>query len=122
LNPYVGGIDLARSGRGDPNCPICKAHATIGIGGERVRPPYSIHSAVIPPLHPNCLCHTRATIKDNPVDVTYRLRAVMEDARASSFPPPVTPANADAFTNMLLHRALGGLVAQFKGQLPLLGF
>jgi hypothetical protein len=122
LNPYVSKIDVARSANGDPSCNICKQHATIGIGGERTRPPYSIHAAHIPSFHSNCMCHVRPVLDDNPAAVTQRLQAVMQDARVNSFPPPVTPANADAFTNMLLHRALGSLVAQFKGQLPLLGF
>jgi hypothetical protein len=122
LNPYVSKIDVARSANGDPSCNICKQHATIGIGGERTRPPYSIHAAHIPSFHSNCMCHVRPVLDDNPAAVTQRLQAVMQDARVNSFPPPVTPANADAFTNMLLHRALGSLVGQFKGQLPLLGF
>jgi hypothetical protein len=122
LNPYVSRIDVARSGRGDARCDKCKAIATIGIGGERTREPYSIHSAIIPPNHPFCLCHVRPVLDDNAAAVTQRLRAVMQDTRATSFPHAVTPANVDAFTNMLLHRALGTLVGQFKGQLPLLGF
>lgn len=122
LNPYVDGLDVARSVNGDRTCTTCPKHATIGFGGERLRPPYSLNSANIPPYHPYDMCHCRGHVADNPVDVTYRLRAVMEDARASSFPPAVTPANVDAFTNMLLHRALGTLVGQIKGQLPLLGF
>lgn len=122
LNPYVSKIDVARSRNGDPSCNICKQHATIGIGGERTRPPYSIHAAHIPSFHSNCMCHVRPVVDDTPAMVTRRLQAVMQDARVNSFPPPVTPANADAFTNMLLHRALGTLVGQVKGQLPLLGF
>jgi hypothetical protein len=118
LNPYVSKIDVARSGNGDPLCKICPQHATIGIGGERIRPPYSIHAAHIPNFHPNCMCHVRPVLDDSPASVTQRLQAVMQDARLNSFPPAVTPANADAFTNMLLHRALGTLVGQFKGQLP----
>jgi hypothetical protein len=122
LNPYVDGIDVARSSNGDRNCPTCPKHATLGFGGERLRPPYSIHSANIPPYHPNDMCRVQPSVTDHPIEVTKRLQAVMQDARVNSFPPPVTPANADAFTNMLLHRALGSLVGQFKGQLPLLGF
>jgi hypothetical protein len=122
LNPYVDGLDVVRSANGDRTCTICPKHATINFGGERIRPPYSLHSANVPPYHPHDMCHCRGHVTDNPAAVTQRLQAVMQDARAHSFPPAVTPANADAFTNMLLHRSLGTLVAQVKGQLPLLGF
>ena len=122
LNPYVNTIDVARSPNGDPNCSICPVHATIGIDGSRLRPAYSIHSMTYPVFHPHCKCHTRPNVTDSPETVTMRLRAVMKDARANTFPPAVTPAAIDNFTNMLLHRALGTLVAQWRGQLPLLGF
>ena len=122
LNPYVDGIDVARSPNGDRTCVICPRHATIGFGGERLRPSYSVHSANIPPYHSNDMCHVRPHMADDPATVTKRLQAVMQDINANSLPAAVTPANADAFTNMLLHRALGSLVGQFRGQLPLLGF
>lgn len=70
----------------------------------------------------NCMCHTRPVLVDSPSTVTNRLRAVMDDARANTFPPAVTPAAIDDFTSMLLHRALGTLVNQWRGQLPLAGF
>lgn len=70
----------------------------------------------------NCKCHTRPNVTDNPQVVTMRLRAVMEDARVNTFPPAVTPAAVEQFTDMLLHRALGTLVGQWRGQLPLMGF
>ena len=122
LNPYVSKIDIARSPNGDPTCKTCPQHATIGIGGERIRPPYSIHAAYISPYHSFCMCNARPVLDDDPATVTNRLIAVMDDARASSFPPAVTPANVDAFTNMLLHRALSTIIGQVKGQLPLMGF
>lgn len=70
----------------------------------------------------NCKCHVRGNVTDTPAVVTNRLRAVYEDARANTFPPAVSPAAVDNFTNMLLHRALGSLVGQWRGQLPLMGF
>lgn len=122
LNPYVDRIDIARSSNGDPNCKICPDHATIGIGGGRIRPSYSIHSAVYPVFHSQCKCHVRPVLTDAPETVTMRLRAVMEDARVQYLPAAITPAAADNFTKMLLHQALGTIVGQFRGQFPLPGF
>ena len=122
LNPYVEKIEVVRSPSGDPNCPICQAFATIGVGGERLRPAYDLTAAMLPPFHPFCLCHSRPEVVDSPATVTMRLQAVMEDARATNFPPSVNPAAADALTQTLLHRALGTLVGQFRGQLFLPGF
>lgn len=122
LNPYVNRIDVARSSNGDKTCKICPRHATIGMGGERLRAPYSVHSAMIPVYHPHCMCHTRPVTTDSPQTVTLRLRAVMQDARRDVLNSPVTPAAADAFAQNLLHDALGRLVGQFMGQLSLPGF
>jgi hypothetical protein len=76
---------------------------------------------MIPVFHPHCMCHTRPVTTDSPQTVTLRLRAVMQDARRELISAPVTPAAADAFAQSLLHSALGGLVAQFMGQLSLPG-
>lgn len=122
LNPYVDKIDVARSPNGDPTCKICPQHATIGIDGSRLRPAYSVYSAIYPPFHPQCKDHVRPVVIDNPVTVTNRLQAVMEDARANLLPPAITPAAVNNFTNMLLHQSLGTIIGQWRGQLPLLGF
>ncbi|MEO1287280.1 MAG: hypothetical protein AAFV93_05895 [Chloroflexota bacterium] len=110
LNPYVDKLDVARSPNGDPTCKICPQHATIGIDGSRLRPPYDLTSAVYPVYHPHCKCHSKPVVRDTPEAVTQRLRAVFEDARREAFPPAVTPANTRGFANMLLHSALGVLV------------
>ena len=122
LNPYVEKIEIARSPNGDPNCPICPRFATIGIGGERLREPYSIHAANLPIYHSYCMCHVRPVVVDSASTVTMRLQAVIEDGRRVNFPPSVNPAAADALTQTLLHQALGTLVGQFRGQLLLPGF
>lgn len=122
LNPYVDRIDVARSPNGSRECPICPQHATLSFGGERLREPYSIHSASIPVFHPNCMCHVRPVVTDSPSTVTMRLHAVMEDSYAANFPPSVNPAAAEAMVQTLLHQALNGLVAQFRGQFLLPGF
>jgi hypothetical protein len=122
LNPYVDKIDTARSPNGSHECPICPQHATLGFGGERLREPYSIHAADVPPWHPHCMCHVRPVLNDSPSTVTMRLQAVMDDARAALFQPSVNPAAAEALLQTLLHQSLNTIVAQFRGQFPLPGF
>jgi hypothetical protein len=122
LNPYVDRFEVRRSPNGDARCPICPQFATIGIGGERLREPYNIHSGNIPPFHPFCKDYVSPVITDSPSTVTMRLRAVMEDSYAANFPPGVNPAAADAMLQTLLHQSLNGLVAQFRGQFALPGF
>lgn len=55
LNPYVGGVDIARSANGDPLCKVCPEHATIDLQQERVRDPYPIGAAPVPTFHPHCV-------------------------------------------------------------------
>jgi len=118
----VDTIDVARSPNGSRACPICPQHATIGFGGERLRPAYSVHAADLPPFHPNCMDYVRPGVTDSPSTVTNRLQAVIEDSHAANFPPSVNPAAAEAMVQTLLHQALNGLVAQFRGQFLLPGF
>ncbi len=106
LNPYVERIEVARSGNGDPNCKVCPQRATLGMSGERLRAPYSIHSANIPPYHPHCMCHVRPVLTDNPQAVTQRLRAVIEDERSENLVPVTTPAQADNLIEQLLGQVL----------------
>ncbi len=87
-NPYVDKIDVRRSANGDPTCTVCPKHATIGIGGERLRAPYSIHSANIPAYHPHCMCTTIPVVTDSPETVTRNLRAIIEEA-GQGLPLPI---------------------------------
>jgi len=102
LNPYVELLDLARSLAGDPKCQICAAHATIGIHGQRVRPPYTMGEAIVPPNHPHCKCHLRPVVTQSPERVTADLRAYMGRGAA----PVVNPINGNAFLLQLLGAAL----------------
>lgn len=54
-NPYVETIDIVRSANGDVTCTICPQHATIGMGGERLREAYPVGQARTGPFHPHCV-------------------------------------------------------------------
>lgn len=122
LNPYVNKIDVARSSNGMRKFHNCHELATLGFSGERIREAYSVHSAILPPYHPNCMCYTVPVTVDTPATVTNNLRSLMQDARRDVLSAGVTPVQADALLQMLLHRALGGIVGQFRGQILLPGF
>lgn len=119
LNPYVDKVDVRRSANGDPKCRICPMHATIGIGGNRIRPPYSIHSANVPVYHPHCKCILVPVVTDSPEAVTERLRAIMQDAEASLVQMVTTPAQMQLFVEALVGWELMNLLGQVI-QLPLL--
>lgn len=90
-NPYVDKVEVRRSPNGDPTCPICPQHATLGTGGERLRPPYDILGANLSPYHPHCMCHVQPVVTDNPEIVTNNLRAIIEKA-GEGLPSPVRTA------------------------------
>lgn len=119
LNPYVGGIDVARSATGDPQCPICPQYATIDIGQNRVRDPYPLTSAPVPIFHPNCMCRVQSVVTDSPETVTERLRAVIENAQDDLLEPFMTPLQIRSFMDMLLGQILNSLLLQ-SIQLPLI--
>ncbi len=96
-NPYVGGWDWALS-PSHPRMDVCDGLATVGRGGERLRDPYPLAGAPIPPAHPYCLCYGRGVVVESAATVTARLRAAMHDGEE----PPLTPARADAFLRALL--------------------
>lgn len=107
-NPYVETIDVARSRWGDPTCPICPQHATIGINGERLRPAYPKSSFRIPPFHPHCLCRIQSNVGDFD-QVNQRLREWSELEN----PPPLdtpTPLDWASLLLLLLGAALYGLI------------
>lgn len=101
-NPYVDKIDVARSPVGDPDCPICQAHATIGVGGGRLRPPYSINAPNEPPYHPHCLCVVLAVVTENPKRVSAQIRAIIEDQQTASYVPVHTAATPFQLAKNLL--------------------
>lgn len=109
LNPYVSGIDVVRSRNGDPNCRICPQHATIDISGNRVREPYSMDAANVPPYHPHDMCHVSPVVTDSIATVTARIRAAME----GGMQPGMNPAAIE----VLLQWLLGILFLRFISQM-----
>lgn len=101
VNPYVHGIDWALS-LSHPKMDICDELATIGMTGERLKDPYPVETAKVPPAHPHCLCHTRAALIEDTADVTARLREAMQESRRLNLEPHMNAADADAFTRMLV--------------------
>src|SRR5690606_15723745 len=86
LHPFVGGIDWALSIR-HPKVDICDRLATIGMSGNRLRPPYPINSAprVIADSHIGCICEELPFIGDRPD---------LEGAYQRGETPPFTPLSA----------------------------
>lgn len=111
-NPYVNRIEVVRSSNGDARCPICPMHATIGMGGERLRESYSVYAADIPVYHPHCMCRVEPVVVDDPATVTANLREVMEGARRELLVPVMTPLQIDAFTRSLLGNPVFRLILQ----------
>lgn len=104
MNPYVGGLDVYRSGAGDPSCPVCPQYVTFDMSGARVRPPYSISTAITPPYHPHCMCYYVAGVVDDPETVARRIRQAMIDSSNQTNPtrPAMTPLSGQPFTLSLL--------------------
>jgi len=115
-NPYVNRIDVRRSANGDPTCTVCPKHATIGIGGERLREPYSIHAANIPAYHPHCMCTTVPVVTDSPDTVTQNLRAIVEEAGQGLEPPLRTALQPQGMLQQLLREPMYREVADFLVQ------
>lgn len=109
LNPYTEAMEVARSANGDPTCPICPMHATIGMSGERLRPAYPKNAADMPPFHPHCMCYVFWTMTDKPETVTAELRQQLEDKQQEL---GINPADAWLFTQMLVGDALTSLLTQ----------
>lgn len=112
MNPYVDRIDVVRSANGDPTCPICPTHATVGINGERLQPPYSIYAANIAPYHPHCMCRVQGVATDDVRVVEDRLRRMIQASRERNLTPYVNPTQAEAFTQQLLGEALWAITRQ----------
>jgi hypothetical protein len=115
-NPYVDKIDVRRSPNGDHKCDVCPKHATIGIGGERLRPPYSIYSASIPVFHPHCMCVTTGVVTDSPETITKNLRAIVEEAGRGLNPPLITALQPQGMLQQLLRESMYREVAEFLAQ------
>jgi hypothetical protein len=112
LNPYVGGIDIARSANGDRMCMICPQHATLGFGGERLRDAYDVDNGNIPPYHPHDMCYVLPVVRDNHSVVTQRLRNMLERSREVNLRPVMTPVQIEGINQRLLGEALWAIVKQ----------
>jgi len=99
MNPYVEGMDYVLSGS-HPEYDICDEIASIGMGGERLREPYTVYDCPMPVVdtHPNCLCHTRPVVTADADAVTSELRDFVRGGE----PANVNPANPEMFTSWLL--------------------
>jgi hypothetical protein len=87
MNPFVAGMDWRLSPR-HPKADICDTLATIGMGGERLRPAYPIENSPTPPAHPNCLCTASPAVRDDNATVIEALREQMRLNRLA----PLSPA------------------------------
>lgn len=114
LNPYVAGMDVARSSNGDKNCKVCPMHASIDISGRRVRPAYGMDSVPIPPFHPHDMCRVESVPVDSPQAVTQQLRELMQQPE---FTPSVTPAQADTMIEQMLGTELAPLLGRTQQRL-----
>lgn len=121
MNPYVDRADIARSANGDPTCPVCPQHATVGFDGQRGGPgannsePWPIERVPIPVYHPHCMCRMQPVVTATPAEVTAQMRAVMQDARRDLLEPYLTPVQQNAFIRGLLGDALFALLAGMVG-------
>lgn len=118
LNPYVQGMDWALSAS-HPKLDICDMHATIGMGGGRLKDPYDLYSVPPYPPHPQCLCTIFGVVTESPAAVTENLRAYMMgdiaegdngvyvQGSSQRLPsPPLTPAASDSLLWLLLGAGL----------------
>ncbi len=114
LNPYVDKLEVVRSPNGDIKCTICPQHATIGIGGERLREPYSIETADIPPYHAHDMCRVEPIVTDSPSTISDRWRTIIEEAEVDELPLPyVSPAQPTSLIRQLLGVVLMGAIADY---------
>lgn len=101
VNPFVIGMDWALSAQ-HPRIDICDSLATIGMGGERIRPPYPLDQAprVVQDSHPQCICNNRPSTGDDSLVIDE-----LESMRLRGDPAPYSPL-ADVFTLLILSRLI----------------
>lgn len=106
-NPYVSGIDWALSFQ-HPRFDVCDGLATIGMTGERLRAPYPVMAARVPPAHPHCICTSRPAVTKRPDEVTREIRNRLNAGER----PYRTPLDGDDFVSDLLGPILFGLLSR----------
>lgn len=112
-NPFVEGMDVARSPNGDPSCPICPEHATIDIDGSRVAPPYPIDEVDPPPYHPHDLCACIPTVNEDRESIIDDIRAALAD---DGMGYPENPADVWNFVESLIGSVLMGYLLEWLGE------
>jgi hypothetical protein len=116
-NPFVEGVDIARSPNGDPSCPICPDHATIDIDGSRIADPYPVDAVDDAPFHPHCMCAAIPVVNPDTDSVVDQIRADLDsDAGSDGSEYPENPADAWGFTESLLGSVLMGYLLEWLGQ------
>jgi hypothetical protein len=118
MNPFVEGIDVARSPNGLRSCPVCPQHATLDFGGTRLRPPYPVGNADIPPWHPHDMCYVLPALIQDPAVTTRNLREILDFSREENLRPVMNPAQIDGFTQQLLGEALWDVLRQILPAQP----
>jgi hypothetical protein len=106
-NPYVSGIDWALSYQ-HPRFDVCDGLATLGMTGQRLREPYPLMAAPVPPAHPHCLCNARPAVTKRPDEVSAELRQAMQGNDRNPYRTPLD----DAFVPDVLGRILFALLAR----------
>lgn len=106
-NPLVDGWEWALSAS-HPEYDICDKIATIGMRGERLRPPYPLDGhepIVVKDSHPQCICTNRSAISEDIQGIINQLREDMVLNR----PAPVAPVDVLAFVRVLIGAYLAGV-------------
>ncbi len=121
MNPYIEGLDVYRSGAGDPKCTICPQYATHDMSGGRIRPAYSIDTAIFPPFHPFCMCYYVSILFDDPDTVARRIRQALQTSAgvAEKVIPAMTPLSGQGFTIGLLGQGLKMILQEMAAILGL---
>lgn len=122
-NPFVDGIDVALSNRHplvETSPDICDDIATLDWTNKRLRDPYKIGAAELPPYHPHCLCNVQPALIASRKDVVEQLRAQWLGDESAPFMQgsgaPLTPAAPRLFLLDMLGSLLMAYVSVDRQQ------
>ena len=107
-NPFVDGVDWHLSAA-HPKVDMCDRIATVGMSGQRLKPPYPLDGNVPIPVqnsHPQCICFTTSAVLSANVDTIQKLRAMMDAGEE----PPVTVIDVWGYLRRLIGAFLAALV------------